>query len=79
MDDEDGGDGGEDDEGGIGEDDGDVGVGVGQVAGWEESAIPKRVGSVRGFGPSSGLVAVAPAAQFVPHRPNKLGSRCQKQ
>ena len=48
MDNEDrGGDGGEDDGGR--EDDGDVGlVGVGQVA--ERSAIPKRVGSVRGYG-----------------------------
>ena len=48
MDNEDhGGDGGGDGDGG--EDDGDVGlVGVGQVA--ERSAIPKRVGSVRGYG-----------------------------
>ena len=71
MDNEDrGGDGGEDDDGWIGEeDDGDVGlVGVGQVA--ERRRAPFQSGwavcaamVVVGFGPSSGLVAVAPAAQ----------------
>ena len=67
MDNEERGDGGEDEDGGIGEDDGDVGLGVGQVAerrapfqsGWAVCAAMVVVG----FGPSSGLLAVAPTAQ----------------
>ena len=58
----------EEEDDGIGEDDdGDVGLGVGQVAerrapfqsGWAVCAAMVVVG----FGPSSGLLAVAPAAQ----------------
>ena len=51
----------------IGDDYGDVGLGGGQVAGWR---APFQSGwavcaamVVVGFGPSSGLVAVVPAAQ----------------